>query len=285
MTNVVERSGYSCVPTENCPSEESVMPASRNAKRASSRFLMTGQPVWKPSQAGTANWIGRKTARPACRVAKRQRDRALRDAERHRRRDIGIDRLQRAWPRHRVHQHLEYALGLEHRLGKAAGQSFGGMDHQSSPRTIVKKSTRVAAVSSACLSLGGGDPVVDRRQQRGFDEVLRGALLPEGVEDCGEPRPLAVGAERMRVADCAGGEPHGGARDGHFAEIEGRAAAAYAAAHHDEACLRTAHRLGLRLFRKRGPGSIEFFARCPCQEIGDALARPALKRREFLPLC
>ncbi len=53
-------------------------------------------------------------------------------------------------PRHGVHDCTEHCLGIKHRVGETAFYHL--RFHQSSPRTMVKKSTFVAAVSARLLS-------------------------------------------------------------------------------------------------------------------------------------
>ena len=64
---------------------------------------------------------------------------------------VGLGRLNSTRPRHGVHDGAEDRLRVEHRIGKPAGnmaRDLFGHGHQSSPRTMVKKSTFVAAVSA-----------------------------------------------------------------------------------------------------------------------------------------
>ncbi|MNE63804.1 hypothetical protein D3C80_1591770 [compost metagenome] len=53
IRTVVERSGYSCVPTENRPSEARGAPASNTANRARLFSVSSNAPLWKASQPGT----------------------------------------------------------------------------------------------------------------------------------------------------------------------------------------------------------------------------------------
>ena len=107
---------------------------------------------------------------------------------------------------------------------------------QSSPRTSVKKSTRVAAVCCARLRRARASSAsrIGASTFRSTASRDVGASA-ERIAQRDQPRLLAVAPEHVGEADLAAREPHGGARDRRFAEIERRAVAADAAAHHHQA--------------------------------------------------
>jgi len=83
------------------------------------------------------------------------------------------------------------------------------------------------------------------------------------------------------VADGTGGEAHRRARHCHFAEIEGRSAAADAAADHDEAGFRATHRLHHRLFRQRIPRCQQFLCLGAGEQIDGAFTPVIRSRRSY----
>ena len=209
-------------------------------RRASSGVETIGAPVWKrdPGRDARAGREREHRGRPAwCRRRGRQRWRAAPASKRRRRGDGGgkLDDAARAattpssTPR-------KTDCDVEDRVGEAAAERLG-RDHPSSPRTRVKKLTRVAAVLRRVCGILGGDALADRRDDADLDDVAIAAALPERVELRDHQRARRVAAEDMAEADLAAVDPHHGAGHGHLAEIEGRAAAADPAAGHDQAGL------------------------------------------------
>ncbi|MCY1555583.1 hypothetical protein D9M68_922590 [compost metagenome] len=113
-----------------------------------------------------------------------------------------------------------------------------------------------------------------------FDGYAIRVTLEERIEDCSETRMLLVGAEQLSVADFAGRKPDGCARNGRFAQIESIAAAADAAANHDQTRFRSANGRNVGLVGKCFPGSHQFLRRRARQEPHAFLARHV--RRTFL---
>ncbi|MCY1306755.1 hypothetical protein D9M70_566310 [compost metagenome] len=75
------------------------------------------------------------------------------------------------------------------------------------------------------------------------------------------------------MADLAARKADGRARDRRLAEIEGIATATDAATHHDEAGLRTANRMNVRLVGERFPGSIQLVEGRASEQSHGFLAR------------
>ena len=75
--------------------------------------------------------------------------------------------------------------------------------HQSSPLTMVKKSTRVASVSSAALRSAASCASSAGRDHLGFDRVPPVPPLPAGIEVRGKARMVEVAAEDHGMADFA----------------------------------------------------------------------------------
>ena len=234
-----------------------------NAKCASAGVLAIGAPLWKPSQDLTAaeackagsSQSGVSLSHSASAMAP-----AVADSGAGGRAKTGRG-LHRARPRHRVHHGAEHRLGIEHRIGEAALDRLGCDVHQSSPRTMVKKSTFVAAVSARRCSRASTSAACSGRDEFGLDLVTVGGVLPERVGDRRQFCLLLVAAERVAMADLAGGNPDGGAGDRHLADIEGRAAAADAAAHGDQAGFGTAQKFRFRRQAGLVPEADDVFAR------------------------
>ncbi len=78
-------------------------------------------------------------------IAERQGDGGELGRQRRGRREFRGEGLDRAGTRQRIHDGAEDALGVVDGVGKAAGEHRSSR-HQSSPRAMVKKFTRVAAI-------------------------------------------------------------------------------------------------------------------------------------------
>ena len=152
---------------------------------------------------------------------------------------------------------LNTGLRVEHRIGKATVDRLGQSEHQSSPRTNVKKSTLVAAVSARRLASAAALAARNGSSTLASTAAALRRVLPERVGDRRKPRLLPVAAERIGMADRAAGQPHGGAGDGRLAEIERRAAAADAAAQHHQAGFGATQRLRPRASGELRPIAVQ----------------------------
>src|SRR5262249_41097597 len=92
----------------------------------------------------------------------------------------------------------------------------------------------------------GAQPLANRREQHAFERLLPFGALHQRVAIGDQLRLLLVAAEHIAEADLAGRKLHGGARDRDFADIEWRAVAADAAAHHHKAAFGLAQLVMLR---------------------------------------
>ena len=126
----------------------------RPARNARLRRIVGQRRAGVEAQPGDDRVVARRApgrARPACRGRTASAPPRQLRRQRRRRRGDRRERLRRArdWPAHPSRRGTP--LRVEHRVGEAAVESE--RVHQSSPRTMVKKSTLVAAVSSRrCLS-------------------------------------------------------------------------------------------------------------------------------------
>lgn len=165
MMSVVERSGYSWLPRAKRPKDEMALPASKTAKCAVP-FLRRSCASVKTDPAGDSGF-SQCAAQPdrSVMVTERQQNRSGRRGKRQRRKDCCFDRL---WcPDGPCRPSVfENPLGIEDGVGETARQCFGLDTHQSSPRTMVKKSTRVAAVSFIVRSFSAVSLFREAREAR-----------------------------------------------------------------------------------------------------------------------
>ena len=136
--------------------------------------------------------------------------------------------------RHRVERHPERALRVEDRIGEAGAKS-----RHPSPRTSVKKSTRVPAARAEIASRRATAGAGKRLDQVPLDGGAARRILEQGVQEGGEFRSAGIGAGHVPVADRSIRQRDGAAADRHFSEIEALARPAGARAQHHEARLGT----------------------------------------------
>ena len=208
-----------------------------------------------------ARWCGISAilSRPRSRTSRVEPDRRIvieqgqrdrRRAAHHRRRRAGGDRdaLHAAGARHRIHHRAEGRLRRQHLVGetlRAVRQPSSSLSPHRAPacrnRPASPRSRPPFGPARRSMAARSGASTLASTASGKF------IRLHQRVAQRDHPRLLPVAAERVAKADFAGRKPHRRARHRGLAEIERRAVAADAAAHHHQAVFRLA-----QILRKAG---------------------------------